>query len=80
METTARTFIIPSGQNKFNQENVFNNAPIRRVVIAMNNNSSFTGHFQEKFFHYQKICLREIGIVRGDRAIVSLDTTNDCKA
>ena len=30
METIARTFIIPSGQNQFIQENVFNNAPIRR--------------------------------------------------
>ena len=80
METIARTFIIPSGQNQFVQENVFNNAPIRRVAIAMNTNSAFTGHFQENPFHYQKFGLRELRIVRGGRAIVSLDTTNDCRA
>ena len=45
METIARTFIIPSGQNQFIQEKVFSNAPIRGVAIAMNTNSAFTGHF-----------------------------------
>ena len=54
METITRTFIIPLGQNQFIQENVFNNAPIRRIAIAMNTNSAFTGHFQENPFHYQK--------------------------
>ena len=71
METIARTFIIPSGQNQFIQENVFNNAPIRRIAIAMNTNSAF---------HYQKFGLRELRIVRGGRAIVSVDTSNDCRA
>ena len=80
METIARTFIISSGQNQFFQENVFNNAPITRVAIAMNTNSPFMGHFQENPFHYQKFGLRELRIVRGGRAIVSLDTTNDCRA
>ena len=60
IETIARTFIIPSGQNQFIQENVFNNAPTRRVAIAMNTNSAFTGYFQENPFHYQKFGLREL--------------------
>ena len=80
METNALTFIIPSGQNQFIQENVFNNAPIRRPAIAMNTNSAFTGNFQENPFHYEKFGLRELRIVRRDRAIVSLDATNDCRA
>ena len=46
----------------------------------MNTNSAFTGHSQEKTFLYQKSGLRELRIVRGGRAIVSLDTTNDCRA
>ena len=46
----------------------------------MNTNSAFTGHFQENPFHYQKFGLRKFRIVRGGRAIVSLDTTNDCRA
>ena len=80
METIARTFIIPSGQTQFIQENVFNNAQIRRIAIAMNTNSAFIGHFQESPFHYRKFGLRELRIVQGGRAIVSVDTTNDCRA
>ena len=39
LETLAKTFIIPARQNQFIQENIFNNAPIRRIAIAMNTNS-----------------------------------------
>ena len=46
----------------------------------MNTNSAFTGHFQENLFHYQKLGLRELRIVRGGRAIDSVDTTNDSRA
>ena len=42
LETLAKTFIIPAGQNQFIQENNFNNAPVRRIAIAMNTNSAFT--------------------------------------
>ena len=41
--TLAKTFIIPARQNQFIQENIFNETPIRRVAIAMNTNSAFTG-------------------------------------
>ena len=40
--------------------------------------SAFTENFQENAFHYQKFGLRELRIVHGGRAIVSLDITNDC--
>ena len=43
METLATTYIIPARQNQFIQENKFNNAPIRQIVIAMNSNSAFAG-------------------------------------
>ena len=36
LETLAKTFIIPARQNQFIQENVFNNAPVRRNAITMN--------------------------------------------
>ena len=65
METIARTFIIPSGQNHVIQENVF-----KKIAIAMNTNSAFTGYFQENTFHYQKFGLRELRNVQGGRAIV----------
>ena len=43
LETLAKTFIIPARQNQFIQENIFNNDPVRRIAIAMNTNSAFTG-------------------------------------
>ena len=49
-ETLAKTFIIPAKQNQLIQENIFNNAPIRRIPIAMNTNSAFTGSFTGKPF------------------------------
>ena len=58
LETLAKTFIIPAGQNQFIQENIFNNAPIRRVAIAMNTNSAFTGSFTKNPFWYQQFDLR----------------------
>ena len=48
LETLAKTFITPARQNQFIQENIFNNAPIRRIAIAMNTNSAFTGFFLQK--------------------------------
>ena len=36
LETLAKTFITPARQNQFIQENTFNNAPVRRIAIAMN--------------------------------------------
>ena len=50
LETLAKTFIIPARQNKFIQENIFNNAPVRRIAIAMNTNSAFTGSYTENPF------------------------------
>ena len=79
METIARTFIIPSRQNQFIQEKRFNNAPIRRVAVAMNANSAIAGSFQENLFSYHQFHLTELRIIRGGRAIVSLDTTSTCR-
>ena len=47
LETLAKTFIIPARQNEFLQQNIFDNAPIRRVAVEMNTNSAFTGSFTE---------------------------------
>ena len=59
MENLAKTFIIPSSQNQFIQENFFNNAPIRRIAIALNTNSVFTGSFTKNPFRYQQFDLRQ---------------------
>ena len=50
LETLAKTFIIPARQNQFIQENIFNNAPVRRIAIAKNTNSAFTGFYTKNPF------------------------------
>ena len=79
METLAKTFIIPARQNQLIQENIFNNAPIRRIVIAMNSDSAFTGSFAEDPFCYQQFDVRDIRILRGGQPIVHQDTTDKCR-
>ena len=79
METLAKTFIIPSSQNQFIQENFFNNAPIRRFAVAMNANSAFTGSFTENPLWYQQLDLRQIRILRGGQPIVDYDTSDNCR-
>ena len=66
LETLANTFIIHARQNQFVQENIFNNAPIRRIANAINTSSAFTGSFTENPFWYQQFDLRQIRILRGD--------------
>ena len=78
LETLAKTFIIPARQNQFIQENIFNNAPIRRVAIAMNTNSAFTVFFTENPFWYQQFDLRQFKMLRGGQPIVDFDTADNC--
>ena len=56
-EILAKTFVIPAEQNQFNQGNIFNNAPVRRMAIAMNTNSPFTESYNENTFRYQQFDL-----------------------
>ena len=79
LETLAKTFIIPARQNQFIQENILNSAPLRRVAVAMNTNSAFTGSFTENPFWYKQFYLRQIRILRGGQPIVEFDTADDCR-
>ena len=79
LETLAKTFIIPARQNQFIQENIFNNAPVRRIAIAMNTNSAFTGYYTKNPFWYQQFDLRQIRILRGGQPIVDLDAADNCR-
>ena len=79
LETLAKTFIIPARQNQFIQENIFNNAPVRRIAVAMNTNSAFTGSSTENPFCYQQFDLRQIRILRGGQQIVDFDTAHNCR-
>ena len=60
LKTVAKTFIIPARQNQFLQENNFKNAPVRRIALAMNTNSAFTGSYTQKPFWYRQFDLRQI--------------------
>ena len=45
----------------------------------MNTNSAVAGSFHENPFSYQQFHLRELRIILGGRAIVSLDTSSPCR-
>ena len=47
VETLANTNTILARQNEFIKENIFNNAPIRRIAFPMISNSAFPGSFAE---------------------------------
>ena len=79
METLEKTYILSARQNQFIQENIFNNAPIHRIAIAMNSNSAFTGSFAENPFWYQQFNLRDIGILREGQPNVHHDTRDNCR-
>ena len=79
LETLGKTFIIPARQNQFIQENIFNSAPVRRIAIAMNTNSAFTGSHTETLFWYQQFELRQIRILRGGQPIVDFDAADNCR-
>ena len=79
LETLAKTFIISARQNQFIQENIFNNAAIRRVAIAIHTNSAFTGSSTENPVWYQQFDLRQNRILRGGQPIVDFDTADNCR-
>ena len=79
MKILEKTFIIPARQNQFIQQNIFNKAPVRRIAIAMNTNSAFTGSYTEKSFWYQQFDLRQIRILRGGQPIVDFDAADSCR-
>ena len=79
LQTLAKTFNIPAGQNQFIQGNIFNNVPNRRFAIAMNTNSAFTGSFTENPFWYQQFDLRQFRILGGGQPIVDFDTADKCR-
>ena len=79
LETLAKTFIIPARHNQFIQENIFNNAPLRRIAFSINTNSAFTGSSTENPFWYQQFDLRQIRKLRGGQLIVDFDTADNCR-
>ena len=79
LETLAKTFIIPARQNQFIRENIFNNAPFRRIAIAINAKSVFIGFYTENPFWYHQFDLGRIRIFRGGQPIVDFDAADNCR-
>ena len=79
LETLAKTFNIPARPNQFIQQNIFNNAPVRRIAIAMNTNSAFSVFYTENLFWYQQFDLRQIKILREGQIIVDFDAADSCR-
>ena len=78
LETLAKTFIFPARQNQFIQENIFNNAPVRRIAIAVNTKSALHGYYTENPFWYQQFELKKIRMLRGGQPIVAFDAADKC--
>ena len=79
LETLAKTLIIPARQNQFILENIFNNAPVRRIAIAVITNSAFTGSYTENPIWYPQFDLRQTRILRGGKPIVDFDAADNCR-
>ena len=81
LETLAKTFSIPAGENQFIRKNIFNNVPVRRIDIALNTNSAsaFTGSYTGNQFWYQQFDHRQIRILRGGQPIADFDRADICR-
>ena len=77
-EILTKTSIIPARRNQFIEENIFNNAPVRRIAFARNTNSAITGSYTENPFWYQQFDLGQITILRGGQPIVDFDALDVC--
>ena len=76
-ETLAKIFISPATQNQFIHENISNNAPVRRIAVAIITNSEFTRSFTENPFCDQQFVLRQIRILKTRQAIVDFDAADN---
>ena len=79
LETLAKTFIILATQYQFVRENNFNNAPVRRIAIATNTNTTVTGFYTKNPFWYQQVDVRQIRILRVGQPIVDFDAADNCR-
>lgn len=82
LEVIPKTYLIPKGHNLMIEEDIFNAAPIRRLVIAMNTNQNFTGTLGSNPFHYRKFGLKRVLLYREGSPVggTPLVVTNNTRA
>ena len=69
LEVIPKTYLIPIGNNQMIEEDIFNAAPIRRLVVAMNLSEDFRGSLGSNPFHYQKFDLKKVVLYREGAAV-----------
>ena len=79
LEILAKTFIIPARQNQFIEKKIFNKAPNRRIAIARNKNSAFTGSYNENPFWYHYFDLRHLRRLTGGQLILGFHAADNCR-
>ena len=79
VETLAKTFFILARQKEFFQGNAFNNAPLRRIAVAINTTTAFTGSNTENPIWFHQFDLRQIKTLRGSQPIVDFDAADNCR-
>ncbi len=79
-EIIPKTFVMPMGAKQFKQEDVFERAPIRRLILALHTKSAFRGKSDGNPFWFQKLNLRKVKNIRGSQALVDLDARENFEA
>ena len=79
LENIPKTFNIPARQNQFIQENVFNNAPVPQIAIAMKKKLHIHCIKYQKSILISTFDVRQIRILRGSQPIVDFDATDNCR-
>ena len=63
----------------FDQENIFNNAPVRCIAFAMRTSSASTGSCTESLFSYERFNLRRIRILGGVQSKLEVVAADNCR-
>ena len=79
LETLAMTFIVPARPHRLIQKDIFNKAPVRRIDIAMNKDSPFTGSYTKNPFCYQPFDLRQMSKLRSGQPHADFNAANNCR-
>ena len=79
MENSCQEFHYPARKNQFIQENVFNNAPVCRIAIALKAYSAFTGSHTENTFRFQQIDLTQFPTLREAQPTVVFNAADNCR-
>ena len=69
---------LPDKTSSF-KKNIVNNAPVRRITIAMNTTSAFIVSYTKNPFSYQQKDLRQITILKGFQQTVDFDAADSCR-